>query len=89
VLPSTLSKTAQWGWETSESDRRAHAPLLQFVMNRSATVFLACLSGLAPAASADLLVGRLVDANGVPVAFGDLDLIYSNGTGVPTKALTP
>ena len=55
-------------------------------MNRSATLFLACLSGLAPAASADLLVGRLVDANGVPVAFGDLDLIYSNGTGVPTTA---
>ena len=86
MLPTTLSRTAQWGWETPESDRRAHAPRLQFVMNRSAALFLACLSGLAPAASADLLVGRLVDANGVPVAFGDLDLIYSNGTGVPTTA---
>jgi len=36
---------------------------------------------LASFARADLLVGRLVDANGVPVAFGDLDFRYAGGSG--------
>ena len=41
----------------------------------------ASLALLAPTASADLLVGRLIDTNGNPVAFGDLDFRFAGGGG--------
>ncbi|MFN9785726.1 MAG: hypothetical protein ACK57N_04020 [Planctomycetia bacterium] len=39
------------------------------------------LALLASTARADLLVGRLVDTNGTPVAFGDLDFRFPGGSG--------
>ncbi len=44
-------------------------------------LLLTALGLLAPTASADLLVGRLVTAAGTPVAFGDLDFRFPGGSG--------
>ena len=44
-------------------------------------LLLTTLGLLAPSASADLLVGRLVTSTGTPVAFGDLDFRFPGGSG--------